>query len=231
MAKIKSFKKEFTIKLGELSENIVTYKFKDPRDALKYLVKHIRVLPRQVIDGIFEYIELEGFYSHLFNPLETYYYLIMALQLDCRVGVVQPWFNSINEFSTIVEIENLYKHLENEMTLLNTVNRESHKFAVANTWGIWNESNSSKIRDELNTSEIAFNQKDIMRLAIDADNLFGNNYKGREVKEAFGFMLGRRIWRVRFHDDSWILAADHGNGWYYPLTDFNSYKLIEPFRF
>ena len=231
MEEIKSFKKEFTIKLGEISENIVTYKFKDPRDALKYLVKHIMVLPRQVIDGIFEYVEQEGFYSNLFNPLETYYYLIMALQLDCRVGIVQPWFNSINEFSTIAEIENLSKHLENEMTLLNTVNRESHKFAVANTWGIWNESNSSKIRAELNTSEVAFNQKDIKKLSMDADKLFGDIYKGREVKEAYGFMLGRRIWKVRFQDNSWILAADHGNGWYYPLTNFNSYKLLVPFRF
>ena len=231
MEKIKTYKKEFTIKLSETSENIVTFKFKDPRDALRYLVKHIRALPREVIDSIFKYIEMEGFYSHIFNPLETYYYLVMALQIDCRVGVVQPWFNQLDQYSTIIEIENLYKHLENEMTILNTINRESHKFAVANTWGIWNESNYSKIRAELNTSEVVFNQKDVAKLSIDADKLFGDYHRGKEVKEAYGFMLGRRIWRVRFKDDSWILAADHGNGWYYPLTDFNSYKLLEPCKF
>lgn len=45
------------------------------------------------------------------------------------------------------------------------------------------------------------------------------------------FLLSRRIWKVYFKDGSWILANDQGNGWYYPLTNFNSYKLLKSYKF
>lgn len=222
MEKIKDYKEDFTFKIGELSETIITYKFKDPRDALNYLVKHIRVLPRSIIVNLFDYIETEGYCKYLFNPMELYYYLILSLQIGCGIGMVRPWFNNLNEFSTINEIENLYKTLQEEMLFVNMITRESHKFAVANTWGIWNE---------LNTNKVAFNRKNIEKLSINADKLFNETYKGKRIKILDGFHLDKGIWRIKFWDDSWILARDHNNGWYYPLTNFNSYKLLEPFRF
>lgn len=220
--KIKSYKEDFTIKLGNLSETIITYKFKDPRDALNYLVKHIRALPRQIIESLFKYIEKEGFCNQLFNPLEMYYYIIISFQIDCKVGVVRHWFNILNEFSTMDEIENLYKCLEDEIKLLNVVNRESHKFAVANTWGIWNESNIIKK---------GFNEINNLKFKVDATKLFNEAYEGKKIKKVFDFHLSRRIWKIVFIDDSWILAEDHGNSWFYPLTNFNSYILLEPYRY
>ena len=118
------------------------------------------------------------------------------------------------------EEEALYHKLINEYEKnLDIITRYSHKWAVANTWWYYNYYRKTSI-----------NRKEGIPNTINLFNEnFGETYKGKKVISASGFLLVERLWRVNFEDGSWIIAFDAGNGWYDPMTDFNSYKINIPY--
>ena len=222
------FRKEFTIKLGDNSETILTIKFKDPRDALKYLVNGINNLTQEVVKEVFSYVEY-GYNCNLYNIKETYYYLMLCFQVENFITYPHNWFSNLDRFSTIDEIKDASKKLEKYLEALNWSNRLSHKFAVANTWKVWNDTQTRIKKSNLDSSENIVTKEDIKRSSVSNEDLFGSpeGYKGKKVQYEVGFLLTRRLWKVIFTDGSWIIASDYGNGWYKPFTGINNYKIVE----
>ena len=204
------------------------FKFKDPRDTLKFLTNNFELLcdVEQII--LFNYVqryEDEGFYSQL----EIYYLLLLELKLpliDCFIAkhsIPKKDFKDLNE----EELENYKANCKQFRDEFEKSIREAHKFAVANTWKVWNDIQANVRRKRIDTNEYVPTVEDIKRSSIPASTLFDTNYKGREVSVTQGFNLYRRLWKVIFEDNSWVIASDLGNGWYSAETNFNSYKLLD----
>ena len=215
------FRKDFTIKIGDNSETILTIKFKDPRDALKYLVNGINNLTQEVVKEVFGYVEY-GYNCDLYSIKETYHYLMLCFQVENFVTFPHSWFLKLDAYSTIEEVKKAYDTLEVYKDNLNSAVRTSHKFAVANTWKVWNDTQIRIKKSNLDSSENIVTKEDIERFSVSNEG-----YKGKKVRYEIGFLLSRRLWRVVFEDNSWIIASDYGNGWYKPFTGINSYKIIE----
>lgn len=204
------------------------FKFKDPRDALKCLTKNLEIFSPLESGILFEYIqhyENEGIYS----PLEIYYILILEIKLPFIVDFVPLHPIPKKDFKdfTPIELENYLANCEKFRAEYETIIREAHKFAVANTWKVWNNIQYSVRRNKVDTSEYVPTSEDILKYSIPVEELFDLNYKEKKIHIVFGFNLYRRLWKVVFEDNSWVIAGDHGNGWYSAETDFNSYKLLE----
>ena len=194
------------------------FKFKDPRDALNYLVKHFDLVYGLTteINKLFEYIQYGVVYGN-YSQLETYYLIILEFKIEFvgNFKSVNPLPKKELEEYTQEELVNYKTTMDNFVELLDQTTRLAHRFAVANTWTIWN-------RDQkYHNNAVANNYKDR------DENLFGKYYQWKEISHALNFNLYRRLWQVYFKDGSWIICGDHGNGWYQPLTDFNSLKFIE----
>ena len=203
------------------------FKFKYPRDALKCLTKNLEIFSPLESGILFEYIqhyENEGIYS----PLEIYYILILEIKLPFIVDFVPTHQIPKKEFKdyTPIELENYLVNCSQFRNEYESTIREAHKFAVANTWKVWNDIQYIVRRNKVDTSEFVPTVEDIKRSSIPASTLFDTKYKGREVSIVFGFNLYRRLWKVVFEDNSWVIAGDRGNGWYSAETNFNSYKLL-----
>lgn len=220
------FKKEFIIKLSEKSESTLNIKFKDPRDALKYLVNNINNLSQKVVEEMFYYIEY-GYDCNLYNIKETYQYLTLCFQVENFITYPHSWFIKINKFSTISEIKEASEVIDKYLKSLNDAVRLSHKFAVANTWEFWNNTQYEIKKANLNTSENIVTNEDIKKSSYKPEELFCSleGYKGKNVQSEIGFLLTRKLWKVTFTDGSWIIAGDRGNGWYQPISNFDSYKI------
>ena len=72
---------------------------------------------------------------------------------------------------------------------------------------------------------IGFPRSMIENRLFSNEDEFDDEFKGKKVVGATGFILECRLWKVEFDDGSWIIASDAGNGWYRPETKFNSYKF------
>lgn len=203
-------------KAGEFSTTFVfesggeiSYKFKDQRDALKFLTLNWELISPVESDTIFEYVNT-GLGNRKFNQMQIYYFLILWIKLEFR------WFFSmanpipdIDETSSEEEVD-LYTSI-NEIYIgeLDRVTRMAHIFAVQNTWFFWSRDNGSNLKRLISDEEV-----------------FDVEFKGKKVVKVTGFNLEWRLWKVGFDDDSWVIASDAGNGWYWPETNFNSYKFI-----
>lgn len=192
----------------------ISYKFKDPRDTMKFLLKNWRIISPIESIHLFDHIEL-GFAKGIYSPLEIYYMLLLEQQiyfnLQYALGNHLPdiYYDRNMCLSTKLEVLDYLKTFEEE---LNENTRAAHIFAVKNTWLFWN---------------IHKNNKTILTYGEEDENIFDTKYKNKEVDYVFSFNLYHRLWRVYFKDKSWIIAFDIGNGWYEPLTDFNDYKIIK----
>lgn len=195
----------------DVGGNEITYKFKDPRDTLNFLLKNWRLISPVESMHLYDHIEL-GYHLGIYTQIEIYYMLLLEQQLyfNLRYSMNYPlpdiYYNRNTSVESKFEVLNLLKDYEKK---LNEVTRIAHKFAVKNTWLFWN----------IQKNNIKFNP-------FDSENLFDEEYKGKKVDYVLSFNLYHRLWTVYFKDGSWIIASDVGNGWYAALTDFNSYKLI-----
>ena len=204
------------------------FKFKDPRDTLKFLTNNFELLGGVESKILFDYVqwyEDEGFYSQL----EIYYLLILEIKLPFIMGFVPLHPIPKKDFKdyTPIELENYLANCAKFRAEYETAIREAHKFAVANTWKVWNDIQYRVRRNKVDTSEYVPTSGDILKYSIPVEELFDLNYKEKKVHIVFGFNLYRRLWKVIFEDNSWVIAGDHGNGWYSAETNFNSYKLLE----
>lgn len=203
-------------KAGEFSTTFVvesggemSYKFKDQRDALKFLALNWELIGPVESDTIFKYIQT-GLGNGKFDQIHVYYFLILLIKLEFRwfFSLVNP-IPDIDETSSPEEID-LYTSVNTiYIGELDRVTRLAHIFAVQNTWFFWNL-NHGGYENRLFSNE----------------DEFVDEFKGKKVVGVTGFILEYRLWKVEFDDDSWIIASDAGNGWYRPLTKLNSYKLI-----
>ena len=204
------------------------FKFKDPRDTLKFLTNNFELLGVVEQCKLFDYVqwyENEGSYSQL----EIYYLLLLELKLPFIDGFRAKYHIPKKEFKdfTEEELENYKANCKQFRDEFEKSIREAHKFAVANTWKVWNDIQYNVRKKRIDSSEVIVTEEDIKRVSIPKENIFDTNYKGKEVSVIHGFNLYRRLWHVYFEDGSWVIAGDHGNGWYVAETDFNDYKLLD----
>ena len=203
--------------------NRIHYKYKDPRDLLNFLVKSWKLLSPVESHVMFMEYCTYGLTTGMFSPKDVYYYLM--LELLFRFNFDFAVFNPLPEsrFDRNLSVESLIEYnniLKTYVEELNMQTRIAHRFAVKNTWLIWNHYNQ---KVQL-SGEYAPTKKEIEACA--KQEHFHDKYLGKQIKFVTGFNLNMRIWQVFFEDDSWILTYDVGNGWYEPLTKFNDLKLF-----
>lgn len=203
------------------------FKFKDPRDTLKFLIRYLEVYDGLVLSKLFEYVNY-GADLKVYNQLETYYLLLLGIKLQYSYLFAKenPLPKKELEEYTPEELDRYKIIVEKFRDEFENVIRTAHKYAVANTWKIWNDNQPSSDSVNNESGEVTPSKKSIIKCSIPVENIFDTEYKGKEVSYAIGFNLYRREWQVFFKDGSWILAGDQGNGWYNTLTDFNSFKII-----
>lgn len=197
------------------------FKFKDPRDALKELVKNWKVYDLEISSKLLDYVNY-GISLGNFNPMQVYYSIILNFQIEYTI-----YFTMHNQYlpkikeDMLKEAEDLYNVWMNKYLVeFNIISRVAHKWAISNTWWYYNYYNRKtliKDKDGIPNTLNLYNEN------------FSEDYKGKKVVEVTNFLLIERLWRVKFEDDSWIIAFDAGNGWYTPLTNFNSYKINIPY--
>lgn len=198
----------------------IEFKFKDPRDTLKFLVDNWKSLDSTISLRLFNFVSL-GISLGNYNPMQIYYTIILNFQLNYLIKFIT--FNGMPlELDDTIPEEDKKGYLDKISSYkegLNTETRLSHIWAVKNTWWYYNY-----YRKTLNDKK-----KDSHEQLLAKKDLFTNYYKGKKIKDEFGFLLDERLWKVTFTDGSWIIAFDVGNGWYEPMTDFNSYKINIPY--
>lgn len=204
--------------------NEITYKYKDPRDALHFIVNYWKeISPIESISHM-NYIQ-GGCGLGLYTQMDIYYLTILEILLDVNLvfSICNPLPSVLNDANMSAATKLKYfKILDEFQETLNRETRIAHRFAVANTWKFWN----AQKPNEGISSEIPVTEAGLLKLAVKEKDLFDKEYKGREIDYAHGFNRFWRLWKVIFKDGSWVIASDQGNGWYAAKTDFNSYKLI-----
>ena len=207
----------------------IEFKFKDPRDILRFLTKNFELLGMVESSKLFDYV-FYNTHDAGFSQLEVYYLLLLEIKLPfinffrAKHPIPRKDFKDFTE----EELKDYKANCNQFREEFESSIREAHKFAVANTWKVWNDIQYTRDRNIRagESGEVAFSEEDIKRCSIPKELLFDTNYKGKEVDIVYGLNLHRRLWKVYFKDGSWIIASDQGNGWYAAKTDFNSYKLI-----
>ena len=194
------------------------FKFKDPRDALKELVKNWKLYDIEISLKLLDYINY-GIFLGNFNPMQVYYNIILNFQIGYTLyfAICNPPFPEFKEDMTEKELK-LYNKLIKEYEFgLNIQTRLSHIWAVKNTWWYYNKfNNMSKLDKELKDME---NSTESITV--------GDIYLGKKVVEISGFLLTERLWKIKFGDGSWLIGFDEGDGWYRAVTALNSYKISE----
>lgn len=198
------------------------FKFKDPRDALKELVKNWKVYDLEISSKLLDYVNY-GISLGNFNPMQVYYNIILNFQIEYTIyfAMHNTYLPEIKE-DRLKEAEDLYNVWMNKYLVgFNIISRVAHKWAIANTWWYYNYYNRKtliKDKDRIPNTLNLYNGN------------FSEDYNGKKVVEVTNFLFIERLWRVKFEDNSWIIAFDAGNGWYKPLTNFNSYKINIPYQ-
>lgn len=189
------------------------YKFKEPLDCLHYITKNWKKMYPIETVKLFEYAS-NFITKNIFTPRDIYDLLFLEMvlyyNLEFNISIKLP---NVSENICLEDKLNLLEDLKVFEENLNVYTRLAHRFAVANTWYYYNfykKYNSNGVEAKYHRDEA----------------YFGNNYKNKKVDFTTGFNLNRRIWQVYFKDNSWLLAFDVGNGWYVPLTNFNSLKIV-----
>lgn len=95
---------------------------------------------------------------------------------------------------------------EDSLEFITQASQNANLFAIQNSW-------------------LYFSRKGFFADSETKGVSFTDTFKGKNIKHVTGFNLSHRTWKVIFEDDSWILAFDQGNGNYFSLTDFNSFKI------
>lgn len=95
----------------------ISYKFKDPRDALNFLVRNWKLMETVDIETLFEYVQY-GSNLGTFKHIDFYYLLMLEVIITFLV-------NNYNK----------------DYSRLDRVIRESHLYAVGNTHKIFNQKN------------------------------------------------------------------------------------------
>ena len=207
------------------------FKFKDPRDALKELVKNWKLYDIEISLKLLDYVNY-GTIIHPYTPMQVYYTTILNFQIYYTAEFIacNPPLPEIRKDMPKEELD-LYNKLVNEYEEeLNTQTRISHIWAVKNTWWSW-DLQTKFLQDSYPSKDNPYPKGGYARkLNEDKSLIFCEDYKGKKIKYATGFLLNERLWRVVFEDESWIICEDVGNGWYKAMTDFDSYKINLPYR-
>lgn len=202
----------------QFTGSYIEFKFKDPRDALKELVKNWKLYDIIISQKLLNYV-MEGITFGNFTPLQVYYTIILNFQIEYTLYFTMhnPPLPEFKDDMTEKELK-LYNKLTKEYESgLNIQTRLSHIWAVKNTWWYYNKF--------INGSKLDKGLKDIENLTESIT--VGDIYLGKKVVEISGFLLIERLWRVNFEDGSWLIGFDEGNGWYRAVTPLNSYKISE----
>lgn len=216
---------EFKNGAGNFNGNVFEYKFKDPRDALKYFITRFENYHPIIGEMIYDYIESNIPFIQ-YTPLELYYIEIMKFKIPFATSffIDNPIIKNIISFDKGIkeelnqeellelnkEFEEVYFKYKKEM---NTITRMAHLWAVSNTWYYYNLYYNIFFSRDVNSSKESKH--------IDAETI--NN---EDIEEIQPFIYDDGLWKIFNKRGDWVIAFDAGNGWYKQMTKENSYKLI-----
>ena len=216
---------EFKNGAGNFNGNVFEYKFKDPRDALKYFITRFENYHPIIGEMIYNYIE-SNISVIQYTPLELYYIEIMKFKIPFATSffIDNPIIKNIISFDKGIkeelnqeellelnkEFEEVYFKYKKEM---NTITRMAHLWAVANTWSYYNAYRDVFFsRDENKSKESKY---------IDTKIIYN-----KDIEEIQPFIYDDGLWKIFNKKGDWVIAFDAGNGWYKQMTKENSYKVI-----
>ena len=216
---------EFKNGAGNFNGNVFEYKFKDPRDALKYFITRFENYHPIIGKMIYNYIESNIPFIQ-YTPLELYYIEIMKFKIPFATSffIDNPIIKNIISFDKGIkeelnqeellelnkEFEEVYFKYKKEM---NTITRMAHLWVVSNTWYYYNLYYNIFFSHDVNSLKESKH--------IDAETI--NN---EDIEEIQPFIYDDGLWKIINKKGDWVIAFDAGNGWYKQMTKENSYKLI-----
>lgn len=161
------------------NENEMSYKFKDPRDALHFLVRNWEIMEVVEVETLFEYVQF-GANLNIYTVMDFYYLLMLEVIVTFLVNHPKPIYkptedvasNGIND--TTLAIHGYNKHGFNMyVNKLKRAIRESHLYAVANTWKTYNRYNISSLNPKkIEYLEFNLNFESIFKMHFLKDKKF-----------------------------------------------------------
>lgn len=187
----------------------ITYKFKDPRDTLHFLTKNWESLSVVEVETLFEYVKF-GENLNVYTIMDFYYLLMLEVIVSFLVIHPKPIYKSTNDVACNGKNDTtnmIHSYNNNGLNLYNSklkkTIRESHLYAVANTWKAYNR----YIISSLNSKEIEYLEFDLNEVMITSFNGFDGIFKIYFLK-----------------DKKFILAKVIENN-FYGVSKFNSYVI------
>lgn len=204
-------KGNFNVTFKYQDENEKTYKFKDPRDTLNFLVRNWKLMETVEIETLFDYVRY-GSNLGTFKHIDFYYLLMLEVIITFLVNTPKPVYDAI---ATDIDTETKTVINSYNNTGLNIYNKKlertirmSHLYAVGNTHRIFRQkSYKGFVRPE----HIGFDISD--KIEIDKSVLYTTIFNGYN-----------NIQKITYQD-GYILACTINKGNTYKVSKKNSCKL------
>ena len=196
------------------NENEMSYKFKDPRDALHFLVRNWEIMEVVEVETLFEYVQF-GANLNIYTVMDFYYLLMLEVIVTFLVNHPKPIYNPTEDVAsngindTTLAIHGYNKHGFNMyVNKLKRAIRESHLYAVANTWEVFNRYKPTiVVIENVKIKEVEYLEFNLNEVIITSFNGFESIFKIHFLK-----------------DKKFILAKVIENN-FYGVSKFNSYVI------
>lgn len=189
----------------------ISYKFKDPRDALNFLVRNWKLMETIDIESLFEYVQY-GSNLGTFKHIDFYYLLMLEVIITFLVTTPKPVYDAI---ATDIDMETKTVINGYNNTGLNIYNKKlerairmAHLYAVGNTHRIFRQKNYIGI---ILPKNIGYHISD--KIEIDKSVLYTSIFNGYS-----------NIQKITYQD-GYILAYTNNKGITYKVSKKNSCKL------
>ena len=201
-----------------IPENEMSYKFKDPRDALHFLVRNWEIMEVTEVETLFEYVQF-GANLNIYTVMDIYYLTMLEVIITFLVKHPKPIYNPTEDIAsngindTTLAINGYNKHGFNMyVNKLKRVIRESHLYAVANTWINFNihYRYHNKIYKECDITDF----KEMVYLEFNHNEVIITEFNG------FG-----SIFKIQFLKDKKFILAKVFDNKFYGISKFNSYVI------
>lgn len=196
------------------NENEMSYKFKDPRDALHFLVRNWEIMEVVEVETLFEYVQF-GANLNIYTVMDFYYLLMLEVIVTFLVNHPKPIYNPTEDVAsngindTTLAIQGYNKHGFNMyVNKLKRAIRESHLYAVANTWEVFNRYKPTiVVIENVKIKEVEYLEFNLNEVIITSFNGFESIYK------------------IHFLKDKKFILAKVVESKFYAVSKFNSYVI------
>lgn len=196
------------------NENEMSYKFKDPRDALHFLVRNWEIMEVVEVETLFEYVQF-GANLNIYTVMDFYYLLMLEVIVTFLVNHPKPIYNPTEDVAsngindTTLAIHGYNKHGFNMyVNKLKRAIRESHLYAVANTWEVFNRYKPTiVVIENVKIKEVEYLEFNLNEVIITSFNGFES------------------IFKIHFLKDKKFILAKVVESKFYAVSKFNSYVI------